>query len=482
MNAVISRVKIIGYFARIIQSFMGELTSAQFNYVLFHLKHHVCFPDDLMNSFLRQPPSHVTGVSNRVVFFTSAGEFVRDDVFEISGLPVLFPCSKRNEFFFFDESGNLIFCHDILKAIFYLLSGYQEYANRSSRDSLNRFPYTDSIQCKLGFVARPLVNYYFEVLIDGLNQFCLKNNRSLKRRKLFNTFGFLLTHDIDVVDYYTYNFLGYKFKEIIGIKKSKLPAYLNVKLFVQGLLKYLRLAKSDNPYWNFEYLRKLEKNHDLKSVFFFLDQGVKNHDAPYSFDEKRMVELFSFLQSENCEIGLHGTVRSVHDFSVMKGSLDKLQKTSGAGVTGIRQHRLLWEHPRTAEIQESVGLKYDCTLGFAAHEGFRNSYCWPYKLFSFEQDRMLDVWEYPLNVMDVTLFAYQQYTPAAAMEKCKALIEEIQKFGGVFTLLWHNSFFDEAVYPGVTNFYSALLKETALHLPESVTGNELMMRIENHVR
>ncbi|MFZ2904585.1 MAG: polysaccharide deacetylase family protein [Cyclobacteriaceae bacterium] len=461
---------------------MGELTPAQFDYVLFHLKHHACLPDDLIRGFMRQSASHSINVSNRVIFFSSATEFVQKEVVEISGLPVLFPCSQRKEFFFFDDSGNLVFCHDLLKAIFYLLSGYQEYENRTSRDALNRFSYTDSIQHKLGFVAKPLVNYYMEVLIDGLRQFCLKNNVSLERRKLFHTFGFLLTHDIDVVDYYTYNFLGYKFKEIVGIKKSKLPVYSNVKLFVHGLLKYLRLSKKDNPYWNFEYLRRLERNRAFRSVFFFLDKGIKNHDAPYSFDEKRMIELFSFLQVENCEIGLHGTVKSVHNSDVMKSSLEKLQKASEVGVTGIRQHRLLWEHPRTAEIQESIGLKYDSTLGFAAHEGFRNSYCWPYRLFSFEQDRMLDVWEYPLNVMDVTLFAYQQYTPETAMEKCIALIDEIQKFGGVFTVLWHNSFFDEDVYPGVTNFYSSLLNEIALRVPENVTGNELTMRIENHVR
>jgi hypothetical protein len=191
-----------------------------------------------------------------------------------------------------------------------------------------------------------------------------------------------------------------------------------------------------------------------------------------------LISLFEYLKKENCEVGLHGTVESISNREKMKSSIDKLQQASSTTIVGARQHRLLWHHPETALIQESLGLKYDTTLGFAAHEGFRNSYCHPFRIYNFEEDRMMKLWEFPLNVMDVTLFAYQKYTIEEAFDKTIHVIHEVKKFGGVFSLLWHNSFFDEDLYPGVTTFYTKLLKSIALAEPENLLGVELVDRMD----
>ncbi|RYF12518.1 MAG: hypothetical protein EOO40_01100 [Deltaproteobacteria bacterium] len=75
--------------------------------------------------------------------------------------------------FFFDDApaAPLLFLQenqafiaaDIISAAFYLLSGWQEYFS-SERDQHGRFPYAASVQKKYGFVALPVVNYYFDVL------------------------------------------------------------------------------------------------------------------------------------------------------------------------------------------------------------------------------------------------------------------------------------------------------------------------------
>ena len=61
--------------------------------------------------------------------------------------------------------GQLVFYHDLLKSSFYLLSAYQELHNKQP-DPMGRFQFQHSIQSELGFVTTPLVNYYFEVLVD----------------------------------------------------------------------------------------------------------------------------------------------------------------------------------------------------------------------------------------------------------------------------------------------------------------------------
>jgi hypothetical protein len=74
--------------------------------------------------------------------------------------------------FFFDQpekpllilqDNKVIISADIISAAFYLLSGWQEYFS-DERDRHGRFPYAASVQATYGFVALPVVNYYFDVL------------------------------------------------------------------------------------------------------------------------------------------------------------------------------------------------------------------------------------------------------------------------------------------------------------------------------
>lgn len=459
---------------------IGFLSQSRRDYVLFHLGLHIKVSKELEQRFLfAEDLADIKNVSGKIVFPGSKDNLSVDSILNIDGLPILFPVAKRTDFFYCDERNNLVFSHDLLKSIFYLLSGYQEYENQSPKDALNRFSFSESIQNKLNCVQKPLVNYYLEYIIKGIEEFCALNNLSFSRRHLFKDFGFLLSHDIDLVDTYTSNYFIFKLKEVLHLRKSRLSSGKNLVLAIKGMLQYFKLVKRDNPYWNFDFLRQLERRNNFRSTFYFLDRGVRHSDAYYAFNEKRMIELYEFLQREACEIGLHGTVRSVDDPVTMQQSLTKLKASSKASIVGIRQHRLLWKHPKTAIVQHAVGLGYDTTLGFAAHEGFRNSYCGPFKLYDFENDKMLDLWEFPLNVMDVTLFAYRNYAPHEAMKKCIEIIEEVRKFKGIFTLLWHNSFFDEDAYPGVTKFYEDLLERIAQYEPENILGSELFFRLND---
>lgn len=456
----------------------GTLTSTQREYVLFHLRQHIELNGIgryLTFSSEDQNVDHLTG---HIIFKCTSTPFRHDGVKCIEGIPVLFPLDGATHFYYTDANENLVFPHDILKSAFYLLSGYQEYENAASKDQLGRFSFEDAVQNQHNFIDKPIVNYYFAKIIEGIEQFCEARNIRVEKKRLFTNFGFILSHDVDSVDLYTKEYVLYKIKEILHLKKSQRSTRENIRRFVNAVLKYLGVVKNDNPHWNFEFMRELERAHNFRSVFYFLDTGVLHSDAYYTFDEQRILDLFQSLKAEGCEIGLHGPVRSINDQTVMQASLRKLEQYSGATIVGSRQHRLLWRHPETAIIQSAVGLKYDSTLGFAAHEGFRNSYCYPFKLYDFAHDRPIDIWEYPLNVMDVTLFAYRQHSITSAMESIVRLLDEVRKFGGVFSVLWHNSFFDEGDYPGITEFYRQLLGSIARAGAENTLGIALLDKLE----
>jgi len=355
------------------------------------------------------------------------------------------------------------------------LSGYQEH-NSDNLDGFGRFTFKNSVQEKLGIVEKPIVNYYFKILESALQEFLQLQNIKLKQKVFFKKFAFFLTHDIDNIDFYTFNHLLYKVKETFGLVKSYYNIKTNIKHILKTSFELLKFSKKQNPAWNFNYLRDIEKQNNFRSAFYFLQKDKKHHDSNYHYSEKRIHSLFQYLINEDCEIGLHGTVASVTNEKKLGQIINNINSNLRNPVTGIRQHRLLYKLPKTTLIHEKVGLKYDTSLSYAEHEGFRNSFCLPFKPYDFGTDRMINVWEIPLNAMDVTLFHYRELKNSDALRSIMNLISEIKKFNGVFTLLWHNDFFDNDRYPEIKQFYETLLSYIKSEEPDNYLGYEIIQK------
>jgi hypothetical protein len=163
----------------------------------------------------------------------------------------------------------------------------------------------------------------------------------------------------------------------------------------------------------------------------------------------------------------------------MQNGLSKLNKIFRNDVKGIRQHRLRYEVPQTSEIQEQLGFIYDTSLGFFDHEGFRNSFCLPFKLYNFQKKKMTGIWEIPLNVMDCTLLESRGMNFNEAQVKVENLIAEIRKFSGVFTLLWHNGYFDEIRFPGIHHYYEEMIANIAGSNAKNLTGYQVINKISS---
>lgn len=433
----------------------STLTANQLEYVLFHLN----------NIFELSPEIRkwmVFGKINEghICFTQSSKDFDEDSVLWIDDLPVLFPESYDSPIYTL-ENGTLIFQHDLLKSAFYLLSGYQEYRS-VQKDTLGRFPYEASIQSKLKIIHRPVVNEYFELIADAIKAYCRYHEISFNKRKLFKTFGLFLTHDVDRIDKYSIHTVKGK------IKKDSL------KKGIQWAFRWLNPFYRKNPYWSYDYLNTIEDKLGIRSCYYFLNKDVKHEDSYYKFSNAKIRKLIANLEDSSKEIGLHGGVRSSNDPALIKKNFMELQEVSQNTIMGNRQHRLLFNLPQTMKYLFDNNIYYDSSLGFAAHEGFRNSYCLPFKLFDFEQDKMINVWEIPLNIMDGTLFNYRNLNYDEALDSIRSLVEITKKYHGVITLLFHPDFMDEEERPGVREFYENTLTMIMKKNAQSVTGLDIL--------
>jgi len=446
------------------------LNQKQVDYILYHLEILIELNDRIRSEivFLRSPYD-LGDYKNKIIFFLSDQNLSLDRIKWIDNVPVLFPLGDSTNYCHI-EDGNVIFSDDLLKSAFYLLSGYQEHQSKE-KDKYGRYPYSSSIQERLNIVGKPVVNYYFREIINGINVYCNSHNIPFTEKRAFVPFGFLLTHDIDRIDKYKWSYIGYKIKELIGLVTRQKSWFRTLFLFLRALAGSVKLLKNNNPYWSFEYIINLNKKFGFHSTYFFLSRNQKYVDADFDLDDKRLLKLYNKLLERGDEIGVHGTVAS--SYSEDKAVEDKniMEEILGKKVNGIRQHRLCYESPVTSVIQDKLGYIYDTTLGFAERIGFRNSYCLPFKLYNFEKEEMFNQWHIPLNVMDITLFAYQNYNIFAAEKAIKAIVEEVRKFNGVFTLLWHNLFLDEDEFKGIRDFYYRVLEYLANQNCISLTGS-----------
>lgn len=416
----------------------NSLTINQRNYILYHMAFSVDISPEITSRF-------VFGSSGeeKICFIENQNKFDEKNIININNFPILFP-GKVDEPIYTLDKGTLVFHHDLLRSAFYLLSGYQEYGS-TIKDDLGRFPYEASLQSKLGIITRPLVNEYFELIHEGISSYCLYHGINYNKPSFLEKPALFLTHDVDRIDKYT-------FHTVKGKLKKK-----NYKDALIWFFKWINPFYKKNPKWTYGYLKETEKSRKINSAYFFLNRGIKHIDSYYSFQDKRIKELINNLEIFGSKIGLHGSVRTGTDVEIMKTDLGSLSKTAKLPIRGNRQHRLLFKLPHTMINLEKCGIIYDSSLGFASHEGFRNSYCLPFKLFNFENDKMIDVWEIPLNVMDGTLFTYRNLDHNAAMESVMKIKEEVKRYKGVFTLLFHPDFLDEEEHPGIRNFYEKVL-------------------------
>ncbi len=350
------------------------------------------------------------------------------------GLPIIY--SGHGEFDgFVRKSDKLIETNiDIIAASFFMLSRYEE-AVLDVKDRYGRFPATASIAYKEKFLDRPIVNEYIELLWNWIDGFDL----GFKRKQLWGDkdFAVCVTHDVDEVK-------RYKFYPPLGAIKRSL-VQKDIKKAWAIFIDYLKtkIGFKQDPYHDaFDYIIDLETKYGFTSSFYFMTNGER-----YSLDDPYSKEIVMKLKNKGFELGIHPGFNAYNNLDVLKSEKERFERTTGVEVAGGRQHYLKWKTPESWRTWEAAGLAYDSTLGFADHEGFRCGICYPFRPFDLIENRVINLWEIPLTVMDGTLDGYRNLSAEEGQDILVKLLKTIERHNGVFVLLWHNSYMCQLFTP-----------------------------------
>lgn len=368
-------------------------------------------------------------------------------------LPFLFDSNSDNEIIEIVE-GCLIVNYDIIASSFFFLSNWQEWTTNSKNDEIHRFPYNASIQNELNIIDRPVVNYYFSILKNAIER---AYNIKLSSKARFTTF---ISHDIDAC--------------LSAWLQGSFRALLDKKPLTIFKLLYLKLFKED-AWFNFNEILEIEKEYNIKSTFFFMSRKAKKgnyRNADYTVTRKKFKKVFQDIESSNSEIGIHGSFGTCNSEKLYNEDLIKLDHK----VIGNRFHFLEFDIEKSIPVLQKSNIRFDSTMGFAEHPGFRNGFCHPFYLYNIEEDLSSKVLEIPLIVMDGTLQnkSYLNLRKDEALEFIVPIIQEVKKFNGVFTLLWHNTHFSDYKFAGWREVFIEICKICISNGTQFINGRDIL--------
>jgi peptidoglycan/xylan/chitin deacetylase (PgdA/CDA1 family) len=239
-------------------------------------------------------------------------------------------------------------------------------------------------------------------------------------------FAVCLTHDIDFVNFSKSEIFFGSSRYLINSQPTN----------ALKMLFYI-INKKRNPRWNFKDIMSLEEEYGAKSSFYFL--ALDKEDEGYNFEIQDLENELGTIGDKGWEVGLHGGHNAYNNFDEIEVEKKRLEKVSGKKVIGYRNHFLKFKVPDTWELLGKAGFKYDATLGYVDCVGFRSGMCHPFKPFNLDTNREIDILEIPLTIMDTTLFDYMKLDVEGAWNITKLLIDIVEKYEGVITILFHNT-------------------------------------------
>jgi len=330
---------------------------------------------------------------------------------------------------------------DIFAASFFMLTRWEEYVNKN-RDSHNRFPATESLAYKQGFLDRPIVNEYLE----DLKIMLLELDDSLVFKKY--TSKTYVSCDVDQ----PFDCTVENIQNLIRVGVGDIIKRKSIKEFARRVRRYifnkLENYKYDENY-TFDWYMDVCEKAGAKAAFYFIPTSKEVQNGCYELKDKKIQNLIKYIDSRGHEIGVHGSYQTYQDkekSNLQKNMLDDILSSLGISqkIVGNRQHYLRWDSSITPYVLEYAGFLYDTTGSYADRPGFRYGVCYEFSMFDILNRKKLAIKQRPLIVMECTIIdkvymglGYSE----EALQTMKDLKQKCFKYGGNFSLLWHNSHF-----------------------------------------
>lgn len=332
---------------------------------------------------------------------------------------------------FFRNTGDPI-PFDLFGAAFWLLSRYEEYLPYKA-DVQNRFHYRSAVAYQYDFLHFPLVNHWLEEL--------RKIMEAIFPQLEFRKREYNFVSSIDVDNAYKYKFKGFV-RTLAGMLTDKSLSVIKDRISII-------LGRRADPFDCYDYLIRTHKTHEVWAICFFLLGDYGPNDKNHSAADLRFQKLIKHV-ADYAVVGIHPSYGSSHSLRQLKTEVSRLSNIVHRTIIRSRQHFAMLKFPQTYQDLLQAGITNDYTMGYTNRNGFRASYCYPYRWYNLDLEAVSSLNIHSFCVTDNALLTASQTANTPLVELAKPYIDEVRRYGGEMVSIFHNDNFDERmrkVYP-----------------------------------
>ena len=338
---------------------------------------------------------------------------------------------------------------DVFASCFWMLSRYEEYIiPEGEKDKYGRISSEQCIASELDFLDIQIV----EIWIDKLKR-CLLALFPEIELELERTAMFIPTFDVDhCFAFKSHGFYGSIRMILAGLIKKGPREMLNRISVIFG--------RKHDPYDTYEMIVEMHENRH-SPVFFWLLGDYGGLDKALSLYSHNVQERIDYV-NENAILGIHPSVRSSSDESLLREEMESLERMTSLPIHFSRQHYLKFKLPTTFYSLWHLGIEKDFSMAFHDKPGFRLGTAHAVPFFDLEENMEINLNLYSSSLMDATLKHYMKLDPEDAIKEIEKIIGSVNKHGGFLIPIWHNSSLSEyGEWKGWKKVYEYMLKRTA---------------------
>lgn len=345
---------------------------------------------------------------------------IKDYLIEVNTHP------QFEKLFFKNSSSKISF--DLFGASFWLLTRYEEYLPHKI-DKFHRFNFKSSLAYQYSFLDKALVNKW----LDELKKILLNTYPLLQ----FNTRHYQFLSSIDVDNVYKYKHKGFV-RTIAGYASDLLSK--NLDSIKQRTLVILK--KKKDPFDCYQFLIDSHNALKIEAIYFFLlgDYGMndKNHSATNLHFQGLIKEIADYSM-----VGIHPSYGSQNNLQQLKVEVSRLSSITHKNIRKSRQHFSILNFPETYKALLQAGISEDYSMGYTNYNGFRASYCYPYKWYNLEDEQITSLTIYPFCIAENTAIYYATKEKKAYLDLVSPLVNEVKKYNGLLISIFHNDTFTD---------------------------------------
>ncbi len=336
---------------------------------------------------------------------------------------------------------------DIFSASFYLITRYEEYLPHV-KDKHGRYSAEESLAYQQGFLEKPLIDIWAYKLLKTLKERFPDYTYPLRKYK------FIATIDVD-------NAFAYKYKSIVRTIGGFLTDAYQLKIFNMWDRIAVRFNIKKDPFDTYKEILKLKKEHNIKTIFFFLIGDYSSFDTNISYAKGKFKLLIKDMV-DYARVGLHPSYYTIHNAALLKKEKERLEGITNMPMIRSRQHFLRFSLPKTYQQLIDLEILEDYSMGYANHVGFRASTCTPFYFYDLDYEIQTPLKIFPFALMDTTLNLHLKLTPRQSIGKIRELLNEVKRVNGTFIPLFHNESLSNYLYwKGWQRVYGTMVKMAA---------------------